>query len=155
MGPGGASYYLSYTRMAATGKLYTDCAPFCETHKVQGQAWHDHQWGDFDVSSYAGWDWFSFQFDDHTELMLYLIREPNGDYSAGAGSFVTASGHTLSLTEKVFVLEPTGTIWTSPATGAIYPLGWTLRVPRFGIETVITPRLLEQEMDTRASTGIV
>ena len=155
MGPGGVSYYLSYTRMKAEGKLYTDCDPFCTPHRVRGQAWHDHQWGDFDLASYAGWDWFSLQFDDNTEIMLYLIRQPNGDYSAAAGTFVTASGRSVNLEAQDFVLEPTGTTWESLETGAVYPLGWTLSVPRFNIETVITPRLKEQEMDTRASTGIV
>ena len=155
MGPGGVSYYLSYTRMKAEGKLYTDCDPFCTVHQVRGQAWHDHQWGDFDLSSYAGWDWFSLQFDDNTEIMLYLIRQPSGEYSAAAGTFVTPSGRSVNLEARDFVLEPTGVTWESPETGAVYPLGWRLRVPRLGIETVITPRLLEQEMDTRASTGIV
>ncbi len=154
MGPGGVSYYLSYTRMTAAGKLYTDCDPFCTVREVRGQAWHDHQWGDFDLASYAGWDWFSVQFDNDTEIMLYLIRQPSGEYSAAAGTFVTPSGRAVALAADDFALEPTGT-WTSPATGAVYPLGWTLRVPRLGIDTTLTPRLQEQEMDTRASTGIV
>ena len=155
MGPGGVSYYFSYTRMTALGKLYTDCDPFCTVHPVQGRAWHDHQWGDFDLSSYAGWDWFSLQFDDDTEMMLYLIRQPSGDYSAAAGTFVGSNGRTVNLEARDFILEPIGTVWTSSASGAVYPLGWTLRVPSLGIEATVTPRLLEQEMDTRASTGIV
>ncbi|CAN5894436.1 lipocalin-like domain-containing protein [soil metagenome] len=155
MGPGGVSYYLSYPRMKAEGKLYTDCTPFCTVRQVRGQAWHDHQWGDFDLASYAGWDWFSLQFDNNTELMLYLIRQPNGDYSAAAGTFVTASGRSVNLEAQDFVLKPTGRVWKSPATGAVYPLGWRVSVPRFGVDTLVTPRLLEQEMDTRASTGIV
>ena len=156
MGPGGVSYYVSYTRMAAEGTLFKDCGFFgCEAVEVTGQGWHDHQWGDFDISSYAGWDWFSLQFNDNTELMLYLIRQPSGEYTARAGSFIEANGRTVELSAEDFTLEETGETWQSEATGAIYPVQWEITVPAQGIETTVTPVLLEQEMDTRASTGIV
>lgn len=156
MGPGGVSYYVSYTRMSATGELLTDCGLLgCTSHKVTGQGWHDHQWGDFSLSSYAGWDWFSLQFEDDTELMLYLIRQPSGVYSARAGSFITAAGETLDLTAEDFELTATGETWTSEATGAVYPVAWQLKVPAHDIDIAVRPAVLEQEMDTRASTGIV
>ncbi|MGL4608996.1 MAG: lipocalin family protein [Trueperaceae bacterium] len=156
MGPGGVSYYVSYTRMKATGTLSTDCTLLvCKEITVTGQAWHDHQWGDFDLSSYAGWDWFSVQFDNNTELMLYLIRQPNGTYSAEAGSFVTAEGKTIELANEDFDVTETGEIWTSEATGAIYPIQWQVTVPRYGIDVLVNPFMPNQEMDTRASTGIV
>ena len=156
MGPGGVSYYVSYTRMAAEGTLFKDCTFLgCEAAPVTGQGWHDHQWGDFDISSYAGWDWFSLQFDDNTELMLYLIRQPSGEYTARAGTFIEANGRTVELGAEDFTLEETGETWQSEATDAIYPVQWKITVPAHGIETTVTPVLLEQEMDTRASTGIV
>jgi predicted secreted hydrolase len=158
MGPGGTSYYVSYTRMAATGTLGRGCGPLglgCETLAVTGEAWHDHQWGDFDLSSYAGWDWFSVQFEDNTELMLYLIRAPSGAYTAQAGSLITASGETLGLDASDFSVTPTGATWTSPETGAVYPMGWRVEVPEHALELTVTPVFPEQEMNTRASTGIV
>lgn len=156
MGPGGVSYYLSYTRMAAKGVIKRNCTLLgCETLKVTGQAWHDHQWGDFDLFSYAGWDWFSLQFEDDSELMLYLIRQPDGSYSERAGSFITQDGRTLPLSAADFELQETGETWTSPATGAVYPLGWRVRVPRHGIDARVEPVMPDQEMDTRASTGVV
>lgn len=144
--------------MAATGTLGRGCGPLglgCETLRVTGEAWHDHQWGDFDLSSYAGWDWFSVQFTDDTELMLYLIREPSGAYTARAGSFVTASSETLGLGAEDFSVTPTGATWTSPETGAVYPMGWRVAVPAHGLELTVTPVFPEQEMNTRASTGVV
>jgi predicted secreted hydrolase len=156
MGPGGVSYYLSYTRMKVTGELSTNCTLIsCDNLGVTGQAWHDHQWGDFDVSSYAGWDWFSVQLEDNTELMLYLIRQPDGSYSDEAGSFVTPEGKTISLTKDDFDVTETGETWASEATGAIYPIQWQVTVPRFGIDVMVNPVTPNQEMDTRASTGIV
>ena len=155
MGPGGISYYLSYTRMEAKGSLETCTAFRCDRQIVSGQAWHDHQWGDFSISGYAGWDWFSLQFENNTELMLYLIREPSGEYIAAGGGFVTVAGETLELSEADIDLEPTGQTWRSEATGAVYPTAWRVKVPRYGIDTKVTALLDNQEMNTRASTGIV
>jgi predicted secreted hydrolase len=156
MGPGGVSYYLSNTRMSVSGQLGLNCTLLdCDNVAVTGQAWHDHQWGDFDVSSYAGWDWFSVQFNNGSELMLYLIRQANGSYSAEAGSFITANGKTINLTSDDFDVMTGTKTWTSEATGAIYPVQWQVTVPSYDIDIVVEPVIVNQEMDTRASTGIV
>jgi len=156
MGPGGTSYYLSYTRMAVTGEIGVNCGLLgCDTLTVTGQAWHDHQWGDFDISSYAGWDWFSLQFDDNSELMLYLIREPSGAYITVEGSYVDQAGEVQFLAQDAITVTPTGYSWESEDTGAIYPLEWDISVPSLAIDVRVSPVLDNQEMDTRASTGIV
>jgi predicted secreted hydrolase len=156
MGPGGVSYYLSYTRMNVTGELSVNCAFMgCDKLGVTGQAWHDHQWGDFNLANFAGWDWFSVQFDNNTELMLYLLRQPDGSYSDEAGSFITSEGETVELKNEDFEVTETGEIWMSETTGAIYPMGWQITVPRFGIDVAVNPVMPNQEMDSRASTGIV
>ena len=67
----------------------------CAPEPVVGQAWFDHQWGDFRVDALTGWDWFALQLDDGAEVMLYLIRDETGGYVASAGSYVTADGRTL------------------------------------------------------------
>lgn len=156
MGPGGTSYYVSSTRMAVHGTLGSACGFLgCRDENVTGLAWHDHQWGDFDMESFAGWDWYSLQLDDDTELMLYLIRAQDGTFASAAGSFVTADGSTVPLAAEDFTVEPTGRAWTSPSTGAVYPLGWRVRVPSRAIDVTLTPELDAQEMNTRATTGIV
>jgi predicted secreted hydrolase len=158
MGPGGTSYYVSYTRMRVSGTLKRNCGLLglgCETLSVTGTAWHDHQWGDFDLSGYAGWDWFSVQFDDRTELMLHLIRAADGGYLTQVGSFITKDGRTLPLAASEITLTPTGETWTSPKTGAVYPVRWRVQVPKHAIDVTVTPTFPEQEMDTRTSTGVV
>ena len=45
--------------------------------------------------------------------------------------------------------------WQSPRTGAIYPGGWRLRVPRIRVDVSITPVIKDQELDTRGTTMIV
>src|SRR5205823_5119535 len=58
-GLAGFSYYYSRTRMAVTGTLQDHGQPL----QVTGQAWMDHQWGDFLTLAKSGWDWFSIQLN--------------------------------------------------------------------------------------------
>jgi predicted secreted hydrolase len=87
--------------------------------------------------------------------MLYLIRQPSGEYIASEGSYVEPDGTVHLLKEDQFEIEPTGYTWESEATGGIYPLEWDISVPRWNIDIRVSPVLDDQEMDTRASTGIV
>jgi len=157
MGPGGVSYYVSHTRMEVSGRVRPVCllAALCPGSAVTGQAWFDHQWGDFEIDDFAGWDWFALQLSDGAELMLYLIRGDDGAYLAAEGSYVTAEGRTVGLTQDDFELAPTGATWTSPDTGATYPAGWRISVPAHDVDATVRPTIADQEMDTRATTGIV
>ena len=78
-GPAGGSYYLSRTDMAAKGTVTLGD----ETLAVEGDAWFDHQWGDFISVGGGGWDWFAVNLDDGTDLMLSLVRAADGTYPAG------------------------------------------------------------------------
>jgi len=154
MGEAGASYYLSATRMGVSGSLQRDCTLLaCRELSVTGQAWHDHQWGNFDLTSIAGWDWFALQLDDDREIMLYLIRNPDGSLASASGSLVDRRGGVHVLKAGDFLVSTTGE-WKSPMTAAVYPMGWRLEVPAYHLELEVKPALLNQEMTTRATTGI-
>jgi predicted secreted hydrolase len=157
MGPGGVSYYVSHPRMRIRGEVRGPCVlpAACPPVGASGQAWFDHQWGDFRIDRFGGWDWFALQFDDGEELMLYLIRGDDGAYLTRTGSFVTADGRTVPLDADAFTLTPTGASWTSPDSGAVYPAGWRIVVPERGVDVTVRPRVASAEMDTRATTGIV
>ena len=45
--------------------------------------------------------------------------------------------------------------WTSPTTGATYPAGWRIELPGEDLVVELTPSVAQQELDTRASTGVV
>ena len=47
-----------------------------------GDAWFDHQWGDFISVGGGGWDWFAVNLDDGTDLTLSLVRDADGSLSA-------------------------------------------------------------------------
>lgn len=148
--PGERSYYYSRTRMAAAGTLRAGG----QEMPVQGTAWMDHQWGDFSLPGAAGWDWFALQLDDGTDLMVSVLRDSAGAVAAQYGTWVEADGQARALGHDDLQVAALGR-WTSPATGAIYPMGWRLEVPGHGLTAELAPVLPEQEVDSTATTGKV
>jgi RND superfamily putative drug exporter len=149
-GPGGSSYYYSRTSMDAAGTLVLDD----EELAVTGSAWFDHQWGDFIAVGGGGWDWFAVNLDDGTDLTVSLVRDADGSYPLVYGTLVDADGLTSHLPREAFNVEVTDR-WTSPATNANYPAGWRIEVPDEDLVVELTPTVADQELDTRATTGVV
>jgi predicted secreted hydrolase len=149
-GPAGGSYYYSRTAMTAGGSLTLGGRTF----RVDGRAWFDHQWGDFISVGGGGWDWFAIDLDDGTDLTLSLVRAADGTYPLVYGTIVDAEGHSRNLDASAFTVTPTGR-WRSTRTGADYPSGWTVELPGEGLRIEVTPTVRDQELDTRATTGVV
>ncbi len=73
--PGNASFYYSYPRLTISGTLTLDG----ETRNVSGEGWFDHEWSSSVLAEWqSGWDWFSLQFEDGRELMLFRLRTKSG-----------------------------------------------------------------------------
>ncbi|HVG97568.1 MAG TPA: lipocalin family protein, partial [Chloroflexota bacterium] len=149
-GPAGYSYYYSRTRMTVDGTLTVDGAPLA----VRGDAWMDHQWGDFLVLGGGGWDWFAGNLHDGRDLTCSIVRDAAGQVVLAYGTLVEADGRTRHLGQSDLRLTPVGW-WTSPRTGVRYPSGWRLTVPDAAVDLRWVPLLQDQELDTRASTGVV
>jgi predicted secreted hydrolase len=149
---GEASRYFSYTRLEVEGDLTFNGS----TEHFTGSAWMDREFGTWTpTENQKGWDWFSIQLDDDTELMCYQLRNSAGEPSPfSSGTFVEAGGTSSSLKSNDFSIEPTGE-WASPLSGAVYPSGWIVKFPSREIELTITPVMKDQELDTRGSTMIV
>lgn len=149
-GLGGFSYYYSRTRMALSGRLIDHK----QSLRVNGVVWMDHQWGNFLTLGGGGWDWFSIQLNNNTEMMLYLIRDATGK---------TVSTYVEEIGPRADVhLLPPGTLhvdvlnhWKSPVTGVNYPSGWHLEVnsQQLQAELSLTPELQDQELVVYQSTG--
>jgi predicted secreted hydrolase len=148
-GPAAGSYYYSRTAMTADGTLTIDG----EDLAVAGTAWFDHQWGDF-ISVGGGWDWFAINLDDGTDLMLSLVRDTDGTYPSVFGTMVAADGTFRHLDRDDFTVT-FDRRWISPETGADYPAGWTINMPADDLTIELTPTVAAQELDTRATTGVI
>jgi predicted secreted hydrolase len=142
-GPAGGSYYYSRTRLSVSGAL--------DGLAVSGVAWMDHQWGNFVVSAVGGWDWYSLQLDDQTELMLYVLRSATGEPTGMYGTRVLRDGSVQQLSPGSVLSEPVGS-WTSPHTGAVYPSGWLVTLPG-GERLNLQPQLVDQELWFPSAAG--
>ncbi len=119
--------------------------------KVHGRAWLDHEWSKAYVGDNAvGWDWTGLNFADGGALMAFRMRDRLGQTLWSSGTWRDAGGRVVTFGNGDLKFEP-GRRWTSPATGASYPLEWTLRWP--GHQLQLKPLFDDQEMDTRTSTG--
>lgn len=149
-GPAGGSYYYSRTAMTAAGSLTLDG----DERAVEGIAWFDHQWGDFISVGGGGWDWFAVNLDDGTDLTLSLVRDTDGSYPLVYGTRVESGGTVRHLDRDAFSITVDKT-WTSPRTSASYPAGWTIEIPSDHLTITLAPTVDAQELDTRATTGVI
>jgi predicted secreted hydrolase len=142
--PGNASYYVSLPRIATEGKVTVGGKAFA----VDGLSWMDHEWSTSALgAAQAGWDWFSIQLDDNTELMLFRLRRADGSADGfSSGTLIAADGSTRTLGPGDFSIEVTDR-WRSPRTGGEYPAGWLVTVPSADLRLTISPWLADQEMD--------
>jgi len=141
--PGNASYYYSLTRMRAEGTVWL---PGREV-PVTGGVWMDREWSTSALEEgQVGWDWFSLQLSDNTELMYYRLRRGDGSIDpANRGSFVDARGVKTDLASNDIRMDVLDR-WDSPR-GGEYPSGWRLNIEREGLELNVAPVLADQELD--------
>jgi predicted secreted hydrolase len=145
---GNGSYYYSLTRMPTRGTIAVGAREFA----VQGLSWMDHEFGTtFLERSQTGWDWFSVQLDDGTELMVFRLRDRNGAADPrSSGTLIARDGRTLALEASAFALDPRRT-WRSAVTKAEYPVEWHVRVPGERLDLKVRAVLDAQELNGLAS----
>ncbi len=149
--PEQASCYYSFPRLDVSGRVRVGTTAFA----VTGQGWMDHEYSTAPLAEgVAGWDWFSIQLDDGRELMLYFLRRADGGWQdVSGGSLIDGQGHVVPLALSDVQARITRR-WTSPATGAAYPLGWEISLPDRKLNLRIAACLDDQEMVTTGSTGV-
>jgi|APTNR8051073442_1049403.scaffolds.fasta_scaffold01107_11 predicted secreted hydrolase len=148
---GNASHYYSMTRMPTRGAIMMGN----ETFEVTGSSWMDHEFGSsFLEVGTAGWDWFSAQLNDGSELMLFQLRstEPGKNVPQSAGTLIRKDGSTVPLTADEFTLKP-GEPWKA-ASGALYPQQWQIQVPSQGIVLQSRAIMPDQEFRAAATPGL-
>jgi predicted secreted hydrolase len=148
---GNASEYYSLTRMPTRGLLRVDGAEF----EVSGASWMDHEFGtSFLEPAQVGWDWFSLQLDDGRDLMLFQLRRSDGARDPhSSGTLVEGPRIVAPLAAPDFELVPDRK-WKSSASGAEYPLEWSVRVPKRQLDLRVRAAIDDQELRTPQSTGV-
>lgn len=132
--PGNASYYYSLTRLETTGRV--------GGIPVTGLSWMDREWSTSALEpGQVGWDWFSLQLSDGSDLMFYRLRQEDGSASpTSAGTLVEPSGEVRRLGVGDVRLEPRGE-WQG------WPVRWRLEVPSVGLRLDVDPRVEDQLME--------
>ncbi|HIC57263.1 MAG TPA: carotenoid 1,2-hydratase [Acidobacteria bacterium] len=147
---GNASHYYSFTRLATRGRLEVDGEAF----DVTGTSWMDHEFGSsFLEADQAGWDWFSIQLNDGTDLMVYTLRDLDGRADIrSSGTVVTSEGITHLKSDDVRLLPRRR--WISSVSGAAYPVDWRIDIPSLGLQLDVSAAIDAQELVTVQSTGV-
>jgi predicted secreted hydrolase len=80
------------------------------------------------------------------------LRRADGSALWSGGSHRARSGATRDFADGEVRFTP-GRVWTSPASGARYPVEWVVATPagRFTVSSLLD----DQELDSRASTGAI
>lgn len=158
--PTQASYYYSRPQLQVRGTIGTDV----RRDTVEGVAWLDHEWSSeiLDPSA-VGWDWAGLNLSDGSALTAFRIRTREGEtlwsYArqvepapSRPASGSEASWQRMRADEPSVRFEPLRH-WTSPRTGVRYPVA--MRVTIDARSLTLEPLFDDQELDTRATTGVV
>ena len=144
-GTGGGSFYYSRPWMTASGYLHDGD----EVLPVSGKVWFDRQWGRDVRNPFLKWVWFSLRLDDGTAIMLYRFLD--GDTTLDQGTLSTVGGTALILKPDDFTII-NDEFWTSPDSGARYPVRWRVEIPAAGLRLDVNRALDNQELDTWPTT---
>jgi len=150
-GPGDSSHYYSFTRMRTEGTLMLDGTAW----PVTGLSWMDHEFGSNQLGeAQVGWDWFSLQLADSTELMIYRIRRRDGSVEpASGGTWIRPDGTAVPLARDDIAIDVLDH-WQSRQSGSRYPARWRIRVPAVRLAVEVVPTVSAQELITRRSTQV-
>lgn len=151
-GPGAqhASYYYSQPHLAVSGSVGR--AGMAAT-EVTGSAWLDHEWSSDALQPDAvGWNWIGANLDDGGALMAFQVRDRQGGKLWAHATLRDKSGRVTHYDPEEVAFAPRSQ-WTSPRTGATYPIAAT--VTTAGQAWQVAPLQNDQELDSRRSTGAV
>ena len=142
-----ASHYYSQPQLLVQGRVIANGKP------LSGRGWLDHEWSNELLAPGAvGWDWIGINLADGGALTAFVLRRADGAVLWAGGSHRPAGGavRVFKPEEVVFNAQRS---WTSPTTGARYPVQWAITTPagRFGLRALLDA----QELDSRASAGTV
>lgn len=147
-----ASCYYSLSRLNAEGKLSIGE----KIVMVKGSAWMDHEYSTALLEpGLQGWDWFSLQLSDQTEVMAFVLRKEKGGIGpASSATVIGNQGQNRHINNEEFAVTVQNT-WKSPHSKAVYPAGWRLQIFPSLLDLTIIPNLADQEMQTSGSTGVI
>jgi predicted secreted hydrolase len=149
--PGEASYYYSRTRLGTRGRIALPGAGAGDGARslaVSGLSWMDREWSSGALgAAVRGWDWLGAHLSDGRDLMLYRLRDQAGraTLESRLTIIVGDDGEARRYGAAQLMVTPIET-WTSPRTGAQYPVALRIEVPDADLRLEVRPLRREQEL---------
>jgi predicted secreted hydrolase len=132
-----STYYYSLTRLQIEGQIELSG----NVIDIEGSGWMDHQW--MDSLSERGWDWFSVQLDNNTEVIFWQIV--NTDESIESCDMTIMFPDNSVYHTQDITMERLDS-WVSPTTGNEYGTVWRVQEDVHGLDLEIRARYPEQEV---------
>ncbi len=127
-----ASYYYSQPYYQVKGSIVIDDKPA----DVTGQAWLDREWSSQPLApDQSGWDWLSLHLAGGDKLMLYRMRQTDGQHY-GSGKWFARDGSTMLLATSDIIMTPQA---FTEIEGRKIPTAWHIAIPRLAFAIDCTP----------------
>ena len=140
---GGGSYYYSQPFLKVSGQLTIAG----EVIPVNGDAWLDREWSSqFLQREQSGWDWFSLHLENGEKLMLFQVRQKEGQKGVAnylQGNLMAPDGSTTALDPGRIQLVP---VQTMRVAGRNLPLRWRVSLPQIDRQFEIKATIENQWM---------
>jgi predicted secreted hydrolase len=150
LGNGDFSYYYCLTKLIVTGTISFHGF----TEEVLGNAWIDHQWGNFVNQNPPPWglimtyEWFSIQLNDNREIVVGDMwdRETGEkvDQSYTDGLNLLNSDGSLEIL-KDYTITPLA-FWNDTTDERFYSCQWHITETSRAVDLIVTPVFLNQVM---------
>jgi predicted secreted hydrolase len=142
-GKGQASYYYSQPFYQVSGEVEREGQRIA----VTGQAWLDREWSSQPLAAgQSGWDWFSLHLGGGAKLMLFQVREDQGQ-PYRAGTWVGPDGQVRALQGAEVELTPLA--WANQDNGKRVPTRWRVQVPSVQLDVQVEAVQAKAWMGTR------
>jgi len=121
-----ASYYYSQPFLKAKGRLAIDDKPI----DVSGLAWMDREWSSQPLApDQKGWDWFALHFASGEKLMLYRMRQSDGNHYV-SGNWIVPTGPARQLGSSDIRMMPGAPV---DIEGHKLPVAWQIAIPSLSL----------------------
>jgi predicted secreted hydrolase len=127
-----ASYYYSQPHYTAKGILTIDDQPV----DVTGMAWLDREWSSQPLAAdQSGWDWLSLHFNSGDKLMLYRMRQTDGQHY-GSGKWIAPDGTAEVLDSEDIAMTP---LTVTEIEERKIPTAWRIAVAKMALAIECRP----------------
>jgi predicted secreted hydrolase len=138
---GQASYYFSQPYFKAAGSITIDDKPA----EVTGQAWMDREWSSQPLASdQTGWDWFSLHLNENEKLMLFRLRQADGN-NYHSGNWILSDRKPEQIASADIAMTPTT---FTQLEGRKIPTAWRVAIPRLSLSIECSPLNAKSWMGT-------